>query len=363
MDRNPVKFRVAVATSGSYLQESGLFNQGFAFDNFFIGKKTRRTLLEFFTNSASDPSSAAGHLVDSLAARLQSSVIDLHYHTDFPGNDPMNENNPAPASTRSFYYGVQQVPFLIVNGGITGSSRFDFSSPSQTPTEEVLLESTQVTPSFGISLTVDYRESDLEVFAEVTCEADTFDSNLQLYVVVLEREVEAYTGDNQDTVFRNVVLDMLPTAAGTLLGDGWNFGRSVNRTFQWDYPVFIEDVEDLSVVAFVQDREAGEVLQAIQKPLTPGVGIQRKAKREPGSISLFPNPASDQVFLNFGRELRHSGILRCTDLSGREMWRGELDPGHQIYRLDLSGLDNGIYLIQWIEPGASVATGKLVIQR
>jgi hypothetical protein len=358
--KRQVKLRLAVATRGSEELTTGAFNQGFAFDNFFIGEKKRCSLLEHFTNSASIAALAADSAVDNLAGS-HSYLIDIQYHMDYPGSDPMNENNPLPASTRSFRYGVPQVPFALFNGGIQEEHRFDFSMPEHFPSEEIIEDARLELPLFSLGLTVDYGTNSLSAEVEVTCETDTFDSNLQLYVALLEREVTAYTGANQDTSFRNVVLDMLPTPAGKLLGGGWNLGRTEKQTYTWDYPDFVEDVEDLSVVAFVQDREGGEVLQAIEKPLTPGVGLRKKWQR-PGALALYPNPAGDQVYLNFGDGLRNQGILRCTDLSGREVWSRTLQPGYQVYRMDVSGMTGGIYLIQWIESGTVMATGKLLIR-
>ncbi len=359
--KQQVKLRLAVATRGSEEVITGAYNQGFAFDNFFIGEKKRCSLLEHFTNSGSFASLAADSVVDSVAA-IHSYLIDIQYHMDYPGADPMNENNPLPASTRSFRYGVPRVPFALFNGGVQDEYRFDFSSPEHYPSEEIIEHARLEMPLFSLGLTVDYGANSLSAEVEITCETDTFDSNLQLYVALLEREVTAYTGVNQDTSFRNVVLDMLPTPAGKLLGAGWNLGRTERQPYSWEYPDFLEDVEDLSVVAFVQDRDGGEVLQAIQKPLTPGVGL-RKRLPEPASLALYPNPARDQVYLNFGKDLRSTGILRCTDLSGREVWNRDLQPGYQIYRMDVTGLPEGIYLIHWIESGTVRCRGKLLIQQ
>ncbi len=66
---------------------------------------------------------------------------------------------------------------------------------------------------------------------------------------------------------------MIPSATGKLLGNNWSSGTTSRMDFSWDYVNYIEDVDDLSVVSFVHDRDNGEVLQAIAVPHTPDVGI------------------------------------------------------------------------------------------
>ena len=220
-----VKFRVVIATGGTLEIESGRFNQGFAFDNFFIGERHRCSILEYFTNAASETTKAADGVVDVFSVENSSQVIDLQYHMDYPGEDAMNENNPYPSSTRSFYYGVPGVPHAVLNGGVRPENRYDFSDSSHEPGLEELEEASLEIPVFNVALQVDYLENNLEATVKVTCNADTFASNLQLYLVVIEREVTAYTGSNLDTSFRNVVLDMLPSPAGKLLGNQWNMGK------------------------------------------------------------------------------------------------------------------------------------------
>ena len=78
---------------------------------------------------------------------------------------------------------------------------------------------------------------------------------------------------------------MLPTPAGKLLGNEWFNGKTESRSFSWDYPEYIEDIEDLAVVAFVQDRDNGGILQAAAEFLTPWVG-NSPVYTKPGIMSL-----------------------------------------------------------------------------
>ncbi len=357
-----VKFRIILATGSAQEIEPGLFNQGFAFDNIFIGERIRRSLLEYFTNSSTIECREADDVVDLFAANHYGSVVDVQYHMDYPGVDLMNVNNPYPPSIRSFKYGIQGVPSAVFNGGTRSDQRFDFSDPFNEPNDQVLLEAALEIPVFELDLGVSWMENRLEATTLVTCRTDSFSSNLQLYLVVIESSVSAYTGLNQDTIFRNVVLDILPSPAGKLLGNIWHLGRTDIRTYSWNYADYIEDIEDLAVVAFVQDRDNDEVLQVSFEALTPQVGtvtIPRKSR----SMAIYPNPAAERVFVNLGSRQVLKGVIQIMDLSGKLVMTLNVQPNTSLYQVDIASLSRGMYMVYWIESREVQGRNKLVINR
>jgi hypothetical protein len=353
-----VKLRITIATGG--IRDIG--NQGFAFDNIFIGDRVRKSVLEHFTNSSCAICAEADAIVDNFTRDHAGSVIDLQYHTDFPGDDPMNENNPYPASIRSFYYGINAVPYAMLNGGTAPDMQYDFDGPEGMPDEGVLNQASLEIPVFDVNLEVDWMENSLEATTSVTCRADTFNSNIQLYVAVIETEVTAYQGVNQDTLFQNVVLDMLPSSTGTPLADAWSNWMSEARTFSWEYKDYIEDTEELAVVAFIENRDNGYILQAAARYLTPQVG-QEPRMANAGHIHLYPNPASDLLNVNLDGHHVVGGGLKVMDITGKIMLERDILPGQHNYRLDLSGLAGGVYVIWWEEQGAIKARSKLILSR
>ena len=339
VDKPFVKFRIALGSGG----RQDLGNQGFAFDNIFIGQRNRRSVLEHFTNSASVEAAEADQVVRAFSEEHSAIVYDLHYHMDYPGADQMNFNNPNPPSNRAFGR-IPGVPYAILNGGIGDDHRYDFTNSSEEPNAEALIEASLETPFFQVNTTVNYLEDSLKGNVVVTCATDTFTNNLQLYIVVIEREVTAYTGVNGVTSYRNVVLDMLPLPTGKLLGNAWGRGSADTLEFQWEYPAYVEDVEDLSVVAFVQDRDNGHILQADAKPHTPGVGISENHSQE-NRMALYPNPAREYLYINYGEQIEKKGVLKVLDLSGKLMLRSPVQPGYLIQQLDVSQLPVGMYMI------------------
>lgn len=358
-----VKFRFALATGSSQEITAGKINQGFAFNNFFIGEANlRRSVLEYFTNSSDENMFAADHMVNNFASEHTGLVYDLHYHMDYPQEDPMNANNPLPPSTRAFNYGVPDVPYAVLNGGPSSAHRFNLSPPAGEISEEVLIGSSLETPVFELFLSVNYREDSLKGKATIVCLDQNYNSYLQLYVVVIEKKVSSYYWLNQDSSFRNVVLDILPTAAGKLLGNSWSSESTIEIEFAWEYASYLEDMEDLSVVAFVQDRESGSILQAAAEPHTFAVAVPQDRIVSPGMF-IYPNPADDQCRINFGSRTEKDGHVLLIDISGREVMQTRVAQGTQIQELVLTQLPEGLFLVLWREAGILKGEAKLILQR
>ncbi len=354
-DFSYVKFRLAIGTG----EEQSMGNQGFAFDNFYLADGVKNSVLEYFTSSASAEAGAADGIVEEFVADYSSQVIDLQYHMDYPGEDPMNLNNPIPPSVRAFNYGVPNVPYAVLNGGYKPEYRYDFSDPTQVPNGDDLKSSSLDISPFDVSLSANFLSSSLEGRVVVSCKESNFDNNIQLYVVVIETLVTAYTGANQTTAFRNVVLDILPAATGKLLGNEWGVGVSKYLDFSWDYASYLENEEDLMLVAFIMDRDHDQILQSASLEYTPGTGQETRTADEK-TLAIFPNPAYDYAYINLGPMVEQAGVLRLVDLTGRSVLTSEVLPGYSIYKLDISNLSQGVYMVQWMDSGVLRGHGKLV---
>lgn len=353
-----VRLRLALATRGR--REMG--NQGFAFDNIFIGDRVRTSVLEHFTNASSFLCADADDITDAFAATNTGSVIDIQYHTAFPGDDPMNENNPYPSSTRVFNYNIGQVPYAILNGGVDAGTDYDFSGPADVPNKDDLQQASLELPDFNVDLQVEWTEGKLDATATVTCLADTFASNVQLYLAVIETEVTAYTGGNLDTEFRNVVLDVLNSPTGNLLGKGWSAWMARSRDYSWSYADYVEDEDELAVVAFIQNRDDGRILQATASYRSPQTGTGPK-NAVPTGLRRYPNPAVEAVTVDLSGKHTGAGYLRILDISGRPIEMVKTSPGKERYLLDISHLSEGVYVILWEESGSVRGRSKLIRSR
>ena len=165
LGKSNVKFRIAIAAGA----QGSIDNQGFAFDNVYIAERTKLAVLEYFTNSSSNLARSTDDLIDSVRSTHSKDMIDLQYHMDYPGYDPMNQNNPGPSTARSFYYGIPEVPYAILDGGVSDSYRYDFSDLKSTPVVDYIGLATLEIPKFDIDLSVNWMDESLETTTTVTC--------------------------------------------------------------------------------------------------------------------------------------------------------------------------------------------------
>ena len=84
--------------------------------------------------------------------------------------------------------------------------------------------------------------------------------------------------------------------------------------------------------------------------------LRQEAAQEPGSLRLYPNPAAGFVTVEWRAESSGETMLAVWDVLGRDMIRETLFSGEGLnnHRIDLSGLEAGLYLIQVGEQPAQV---------
>jgi hypothetical protein len=354
-----VQFRMAYGSDGSSIEE----NEGFAFDNLWIGERSRVVLFEHFTNSGDALSKDANTKINSLMSNNSRDVIDIQYHANVSGQtDKMNEDNPAPPSARALFYGTQVVPYTILDGG--GNSEEWIYDHSENPLDTLDLYTRALQdPGFDIAIQASATGGVLSV--DVVIEAlDTLpNQEYILYTAIVEKQITdaTYAGTNGETVFHNVAKDMLPSAAGVSYIQGWIPGDKQTENLSWT----IENVlnEDLVyVVAFVQDASSKEVYQASSNdPDLWATSIRDVMASGDISMLVYPNPAHDHVYLLFNEAPLESVEIQLFNHLGSMVRNAKTMPGTDLYEFDISDLSRGIYLIRTIEKGHIKGIRKLVI--
>ena len=79
--------------------------------------------------------------------------------------------------------------------------------------------------------------------------------------------------------------------------------------------------------------------------------------------NVFPNPAADEINISYAAKKSGEAKLVLTDLLGREVIAQSFvsNPGELFFRLDISEIPNGIYLLQ-IKTTEGIVTKKIEIQ-
>ncbi|WP_343858100.1 PKD domain-containing protein, partial [Fulvivirga kasyanovii] len=340
-ERDLVRLRIAFASDANNPQGTDL--NGFAFDNVFVGNKTRTVLIEHFADTEVDISNqASDHFeqikMNQIAATGVSDFTLLEYHIANSGGDPFNEDNPGDPSARSLYYGVSQAPNAVLGGNQFNGNPFEISAADidRRSLEDPLFEITIDTVSSGEKMLI----------ADVTIEAlATFSEEVTIHLALIETEIS-----HDGKVYNNVLKKLLFGGNGESLALNWVPGTTKTLRAEWNVGIPIYNPDKLQYIAFVQNKTTREVYatatsMAPPKEAEPVTGLTDDLLDQVKNISVYPNPA-DQV-LNFAiaEKALESYTWKIVDQRGVTMQEGKIKFDNGLFTTNIEDLSNGIYYV------------------
>ncbi|MBN1789682.1 MAG: tandem-95 repeat protein [Bacteroidales bacterium] len=355
--KKSVQFRIAYGSDGTARN-----NNGFAFDNFWIGERNRTALLEHFTNSSDQDCDSVDAVLNNLVNNNGINIIDLQYHTSFPGADLFNQHNPTIPGARVFYYGFSDVPYTILNGGSKTAHRFDHTILPLTP-NAALVESLYDS-KFWITLNSKVSGDILNVEAQVFALQDIPATQLTVHIAVIEKVITGVTGSNGETSFESVVKTMLPDAAGTTIYQAWKKDepRYVNESWQLQH---VYDTNQLRIVAFVQDESTFEIYQAAMDTIgvftglndhLPGAGNEKP-------FVVYPNPAGSMAFVEFEQDVTEDITFEMYNTLGNLVFVKHIPAGTQRTEIPVENYPNGLYILRLVSRDQLIGISKLTISK
>lgn len=89
------------------------------------------------------------------------------------------------------------------------------------------------------------------------------------------------------------------------------------------------------------------VTQGILQPILQGTGINDNPLALEG-MSIYPNPASNQLNIQFNRDRNLDIMLKLTDISGREQYLKKIKNhnGLALITMDFKAYASGVYMLQ-----------------
>lgn len=138
----------------------------------------------------------------------------------------------------------------------------------------------------------------------------------------------------------------------------WDFGDGDTSTQA--APVHIYNANGNYVVLFHAENACWSDDTVFMVEIT-GIGVGGPDEINP--VHIYPNPASEQVFVQFKDVPEGMVNLQLHDLSGRQVLETTIAPGNKkILTLPLTGCANGVYLLK-ISANGNSTTRRLVISR
>jgi hypothetical protein len=221
-------------------------------------------LIEEGSNASCAPCAAQNPAFKVLLDANTSKVIPLKYQWYFPGFDPMHNHNPTEANGRfDGYYGQNGVPTAMIDGTVptfAGGNPYDGAPAGFT--QELIDTRYAVPASFDIELTYSLTPETISVTATTNC-TQAASGNFKLRIAVVEKHIEfaSAPGSNGETDFYSVMKKFLPNADGVAMAASYAVGETFTTTQTWDL-ANIYDINEVAVVAFIQNDANKEVMQA-----------------------------------------------------------------------------------------------------
>lgn len=344
----------------------------FVFETYDKGVQ-RNVLHEGFTAATCSPCKAGNANLKAIMD-ANSNWVCIKYQMSWPGNgDPYYTSE---GYTRRAYYNVSSVPWLRVDGTVYAGN-----SGSYTAT---LLRDQAQKPSF-VEMTGDLRYNGEKKFtAHITVNpVKDVTGDIRLFAALVESKTVKNIADeylnqygmatfaaNWDTVFHHVMKKFLtPVSTGTAvtLKEDSVLHFDLSYEFPGNYrlpnnaqdPInlntehSVEDFNHIYLVYWLQDYRTMEVFQAGK---TEGRLSVTEAASSLAHVTLFPNPATDQ--LNIRSDVPFSEV-RLVNLAGQVVSRTATDATE--FALDVRDFAPGLYIMQLQTANGMVST-KVVIR-
>ncbi len=343
-----VRFRFAFSSDGSNPpNETSRTLDGFALDDFFIGNKDGKVLVEQLINYNSFDAMLQNKFIDDLydaELSLGSSNINrISYHVSFPSLDSLNQSNPNDPAARSAYYGISSTPNTFLNG-LTPLNIKSGANQLKVTVDSLSLKGSP----FDLSLTASNGTSTSKLDVALLIKAKTsFTRPVLAYIALVDKEIIYKINGTDTSKLRNVVRKLLSGGDGKLIAQNWTMGQTLSvllKGVEIDVP--INNPNKLALIAFLQDKSTKEIYQnvSIAAPTVKPRLVTGLDESKDSTIFIFPNPASKQfqfTYFDAGDEWVLVNQIGSVVQSGKA-----IQTPNQLNTVNIEGLQNGVYFFK-----------------
>ena len=288
--------------------------------------QNRLVLVEEFTNTGCGPCASWSPILDSAIHYRLGDCIAIKYHSHFPNrNDEFFNYQPDAHQARVDFYSVSAVPTTLINGQELGERSFAMMNTA--------ISYCQQQPAlFEMNVSKQLNDHQLSVsvagakaaggYSEMTEEPDL--SQLRLFVAVIEEHIVSATPyPNGERELNYTMRKMLTPADGQVLN-----ASTFDYSAEWDID-FFDDLDELGVVAFVQNVDTKEVVA------TAYSGPKAEGENQLALQNLYDTPDmlcvpiyyGKVIFRNDGANVITSAMLnvKINGTVKQYPWTGELN--------------------------------------
>lgn len=317
----------------------------------------RKSLLEVFTSSTCGPCAPGNNQMDNvvLPTLSTSDYTVIKYQQNFPGSgDPYQTTE---AVNRRGWYGISSIPRMEIDGQWDGNAN-GFTKP--------IFDGYQVIPAF-MDFTwnkAEYTGNTVNIDVDINPVADINTSTYRTQVVVIEKSTTGNVATNGETIFHNVMMDMIPNENGTASGP-FTKGVTVPNVKTSNLTSSnVEQMSDLKAMIWVEDNATKYVLNSDWVDITLAVGIGDIDANGNGIMKMYPNPTVDQTTLKFQTSGNIQVEMKVMNTMGQVVLAENLGTqadGVHYQQINTSNLEAGVYLVT-LQMGDVAHTSRLIVQ-
>jgi hypothetical protein len=347
------KLRLRMAFGSSSISLGNSFYNGFAFDNVWIGNRTRNVLLETTSNIHEPNMDYINNYVYQLAyhSNINKDVILLQYHSSAPNDDePFHQFNPAVSNARTLFYGLFDAGVGIINGIDDEKS----DSLTDLHFEKGMLES----PKFRVDIDTFYHTNShgFTLSTTVTALVKITDINrYRINMLITEDSLLHKNGkqvNTNGTPIHAVVRKDYPSNSTNTFDRSWEIGDQVSLTHTYSSTDLNYIPNRFQAVVFIQAQldSAREVFQTATTRDVSGywVGVDQVSSEEElneiKDISLYPNPARDYINIDFPEALKKDYNWKLISIGGITVKEAVVHAGEQSLTINNYDLPSGVYV-------------------
>ena len=312
----------------------------------------RSTLLEGFTASSCGPCVLGNvNLKNVLAqnAAVGGKYNLVKYQMNFPGNGDAYYTSEV--GERSGLYNINGVPWLH------GDGNFNIFTTIFNNTQ---LLSLQNEPSF-LEISGNFTVVDQTVKATIKLKSTIDlleDSNLKLFVAIVEKKTAKNIGSNGEKEFTQVMKKFMPDANGIELGDlmanetitkklTWEFkgnyrlptNGQVNNIINHEIEHSVEDFSNLEVIAWVQNMATKRIFNsctAVEGKDTVHIAVNKLM-----NVEIYPNPVTNEITINNAEQIQKITIWNMLGQVVKE----EMLTGNHTATISTQNINPGLFFI------------------
>lgn len=214
----------------------------------------KKQLFEYFNSSSDKYSADFTPSLEALLSANEGECTYISYPVNWPGSgDPYYTEQ---VKDRIDYYTMIGLPNLYRNG----MNDLNITQP------HLDMYATELS-TINMEAEGTYNGTSLNVEATVNAIID-IKAGLKAHIVVVEKVTTENATTNGETEFHNVLMQMIPNSSGTILkAIPANSKQYVIASYDLAN-TFVEKMDDLLAVVFVQDDSTKNVIQSITVPIT-----------------------------------------------------------------------------------------------